>query len=392
MTTVDITQHPRSRSREELAARADELGRRIAPYARAHDRDGTFVAEAYEILRSEGRLALAVPRELGGDDATVRDVATVQRTLAHHCAATALASSMHHHVVLAAAWRYRHGAPGADRMLRRVAEEGLVLVSTGGADQTRPRGTARKVPGGYRVDGRKVFCSQAPVGDVLATMFPFDDPDEGRIVLNMMVPMNADGVRVLDTWDSLGMRGTGSHDVELTDVFVPDAAVVARRPYGVIDPPFQLVLSVAMPVVAAVYLGVAEAAHATATALVAGTPRAGDPIVRRQLGVAATRLQVASWALDGALDVVGGDPVPSMTTVAAVMTAKAEIARAAIEVCDLALDVAGGRGFYRSSPLEQCYRDVRGVKFHPLTPEETLLLAGAQAIESAAATAIPRSA
>ncbi|OOL27213.1 acyl-CoA dehydrogenase, partial [Rhodococcus rhodochrous] len=109
-------------------------------------------------------------------------------------------------------------------------------------------------------------------------------------------------------------------------------------------------------------------------------------------GVAATRLQVASWALDGALDVVGDDPVPSMTTVAAVMTAKAEIARAAIEVCDLALDVAGGRGFYRSSPLEQCYRDVRGVKFHPLTPEETLLLAGAQAIESAAATAIPRSA
>ena len=122
---------------------------------------------------------------------------------------------MHQHVVAFTAWRYRRGLPGAEATLRRVAEEGIVLVSTGGADQTHPRGEATRVEGGYRVSGRKVFCSQAPVGTVMSTMFAFDDPDEGRRVLNMAVPLASDGITVLDDWDVLGMRGTGSHSIQV---------------------------------------------------------------------------------------------------------------------------------------------------------------------------------
>ena len=93
-----------------------------------------------------------------------------------------------------------------------------------------------------------------------------------------------------------------------------------------------------------------------------------------------TRLRVAGWALDGALATVGDDPAPSMDTVVEVMAAKREIALAGIEVCDLALEVGGGAAFYRSSPIEQCYRDVRGVKYHPFAPEETLVHAGKVAL------------
>jgi acyl-CoA dehydrogenase len=303
-----------------------------------------------------------------------------QRELAHHCASTALASVMHHHVVLFTAWRHRRGLPGAEATLRRVAQEGIVLVSTGGADQTRPRGQAVRVDGGYAVSGRKIFASQAPVGTVLSTMFPFDDPDEGRIVLNMAVPVAADGVRVLETWDALGMRGTGSHDVDLTDVFVPDERVLARRPHGRVDGPLQVILSIAMPPIAAVYLGVAEQARDHAVAAVAGTPRAADPIVQRQIGLMDTRLRVASWALDGALAVVGDDPAPSMDTVVAVMAAKREVALAGIEVCMLAMDVAGGASYHRTSPIERCLRDVRAATYHPFGPEETLVHAGKVAL------------
>ena len=76
----------------------------------------------------------------------------------------------------------------------------------------------------------------------------------------------------------------------------------------------------------------------------------------------------------------GDDPQPSMDTVAAVMAAKREIALAGIEVCDLAMEVAGGSAYFRGSPIERAYRDIRAAKFHPFTPEATLLRGGRAAL------------
>ena len=102
--------------------------------------------------------------------------------------------------------------------------------------------------------------------------------------------------------------------------------------------------------------------------------------MQRQIGLMDTRLRVAGWALDGALAIVGDDPTPSMDTVVAVMAAKREIAVAGAEVCDLALEVGGGASYYRKLPIEQCVRDVRGAKYHPLTPDESLVHAGKVAL------------
>lgn len=381
MTTTEIAMEIDEHAREAaLVDWADELGRAVAPHAARHDAEGTFVEEAYELLRASGYLGLAVPTELGGHGASVRQVAMANRAMARHCASTALASSMHHHVVLFTAWRHRRRLPGAEATLRRVAADGIVLVSTGGADLTRPRGEAVRTDGGFRVSGRKIFASQAPAGTAMSTMFPFDDPDEGRIVLNVSVPFAADGVQVLDTWDAMGMRGTGSHEVDLTDVFVSDEQVLARRPLGVIDPPLQVITSIALSTISGVYLGVAEGARDAAVEAVTGTARADDPLLQRQVGLMQARLQVARWALDGALAAVGDDPTPSMETVLAVMTAKREVALAGTEVCDLAMDVAGGGAFFKGSPIERAYRDVRGAKFHPLPLDETLQRSGQLAL------------
>lgn len=369
----------------QLVERAAGIGPELAAHAARHDADGTFVSEALPLLREAGLLAMAVPTELGGPGATPREVAMVQRELARHCGSTALATAMHQHVVAFTAWRYRRQMPGAEATLRRVVDDGIVLVSTGGADFTRPRGTATKVEGGYTVSGRKVFASQSRFGDVMSTMFAFDDPEQGQRVLNMAVPVAADGVTVLDNWDTLGMRGTASNDIVLEDVFVPDERVIASRPYGVIDPPLLVIGSIAMPIIAAVYLGVAEAAYEAAVASVSN--RAGgsgggadDPLVQRQIGLMAHRLRVASWALDGAFEVVGDDPDPSLDRFAAAMSAKREIALAGVEVCDIAMEVGGGAAFFRGSTIERCYRDIRAAKFHPLAPEATLRHAGRMAL------------
>jgi acyl-CoA dehydrogenase len=190
------------------------------------------------------------------------------------------------------------------------------------------------------------------------------------------VPVRADGVTVLDNWDTMGMRGTGSHDVEIHDVFVPEDKVLARRPFGVVDPPLQVIVSNAFPVIGAVYLGIAEAARDAAVAAVAGTPRAHDPSIQRQVGLMDNRLRVMGWALDGAMATIGDDPQPSLENVVAAMAAKREISIGGIEVCDLAMEVAGGGSYFRTSPIERCYRDIRGAKYHPFTPEQTLVHAG----------------
>ena len=364
--------------RLSLVERAAQLGPRLAENASRHDREGSFVADSYEALPQAGLLRAAVPVELGGDGATIAELTALQRELAHHCGSTALASAMHQHVTAFTAWRYRRGMPGAEATLRKVAEHRLVLLSTGGGDYTHPNGTAVRVDGGYRLTGRKRFASQSPVAGAIATMFTHDDPEEGRRVLNIAVPMTTEGVTVLPTWDALGMRGTASDDLVFDDVFVTDAQVLANRPYGVIDGPLQVISSIAFTIISGAYLGVAEAAYRAALDVASHRPE--DALVQRQVGLMAHELKVASWALDGALAAVGDDPIPGVDRTLAVMTAKREVGRAGLAVCDLAREVVGGSSYLTGGVVERCYRDIRAVKFHPLTPENTLVEAGKRAL------------
>ena len=102
--------------------------------------------------------------------------------------------------------------------------------------------------------------------------------------------------------------------------------------------------------------------------------------VRAPVRVLRHKLRVAGWALDGALAIVGDDPTPSMETVAAVMAAKREIAEAGIEVCDLAMELAGGAAYRKGSRIERAYRDIRALKLHPFNPEVTLIHGGRLAL------------
>jgi alkylation response protein AidB-like acyl-CoA dehydrogenase len=372
------TTAPKSQTASALTERAAAIGATLAEHAARHDYEGSFVTEAYHSLRDAGLLRAGVPVELGGHGATIAELTGLQRELAHHCGSAALASSMHQHVVAFTAWRYRRGLPGAEATLRRVAEGDILLVSTGGGDYTHPRGEAIKVDGGYRVTGRKRFASQSSHGTVMATMFTYDDPAQGRRVLNVAIPIGSPGITVADNWDTLGMRGTASSDIVVDDVFVPDERVLANRPYGVVDPPLQVISEIAFPIISGVYLGVAEAAFQAA--VIAAAPKADNVLVQRQVGLMRQKLRVASWALDGALAAVGDDPTPSPETYLAVMLAKAEVANAGLEVCDLAMDVAGGSAYFKGSLIERCYRDIRAAKFHPLTIDDTFVETGRHAL------------
>lgn len=376
---------------DAFVALAATLGAEFAPRAATHDRENTFVYENFDRMRESGYLRLAVPEELGGLGASMRQVCFAQATLARACASTALAVNMHLYLTLSNVFRWRRNAPGAENLLRRVASEGIVLMTSGGSDGIYPSGTAVKENGGYRISGRKIFCSQAPVAAVLTTMARYDDPDEGSVVLLAGIPMASSGVSVPETWDALGMRATGSHDVLLEDVKIAEAQVAARRPWGKVDPVLRVAGIHFAPPVASVYAGIAaaardEAVRAATRRTIQGQPMVEDASVQRQIGLMDTKLRVLWWALLGALNELGDEFAPDDRAMAPLMIAKRQVVTEAQAIVDLAMQVVGGGAYFASSPLERAYRDVRAGAFHPLNPERTLTYAGRLALGVAADT------
>ena len=162
---------------------------------------------------------------------------------------------MHLYLTLVQRWRWRRGAPDAEGVLRKVADDRLVLATSGGSDWVCPSTTAVAVPGGYRLDGRKQFCTQAPVAWVISTSATLGEPGPDAVVLHAGVPLSAPGVSIVETWDTLGMRGTASHDVVFDGVFLPAEKVVGQRPYGVLTGPLLAAAIHFAPVAGAAYLG-----------------------------------------------------------------------------------------------------------------------------------------
>jgi alkylation response protein AidB-like acyl-CoA dehydrogenase len=201
-------------TRIDWVRRAEELGARFAARAGHHDMQDAFVHDNYAELKARHIFSAGVPAELGGGGATYPELCAMIRTLARGCPSTALALSMHTHNVATTAWRWRHEQAPVEMFLRRVAAEELVLVSSGGSDWLAGSGRAARVDGGYRVTARKIFSSGSPASDLLMTSAVYEDLVGGPTVLHFPVPLNADGVRILDTWHTLGMRGTGSNDVQ----------------------------------------------------------------------------------------------------------------------------------------------------------------------------------
>ena len=371
-----------------LAAR---IGAVAAAHAAEHDRDATFVAESYIAMREHGYLALAVPDNFGGLGATLRQVCYAQAELAQHDSATALSAAMHVYQTLMHAYRHRTGAIDAEAVLCGVAEHGLVIATSGGSDWLWPTATA--VPDGacFRVSGRKMFCSQSSAATIVSTCAVVGEPHEDAEVLHFSVPLDTDGIRIEETWNTLGMRGTASHDVVFDNVIVHTDNLVGRRRYGEFGTPLLAAAVHFAPVVSATYFGIAAAARDTAVAATVvdtqSPVRPGAlPRTQRLVGLMDAKLRSAWWALIGAIDELGDDYVASPSALATVMLAKRQAVTGAIKVVDLAMDVLGGRSYFRKSSLERAYRDVRAGTFHPLTPESTLTYAGKLALGDAGIT------
>jgi alkylation response protein AidB-like acyl-CoA dehydrogenase len=356
---------------------ARELGPIFAQRAKESVDEDQFVADNYALLKSAGLVEAGVPKELGGGGAGIDELATMLRTLAYHCGSTALAFSMHTHQVAIPAWRWSNQKVAAvEPLLKRVAAERIVLLSSGGSDWIAGSGKAEKVEGGYKITARKIFSSGAPAGDLMMTGAIYEEEGKPPMVLHFGVPMNSPKVNVLDTWRTLGMRSTGSHDVMIDGHVVPDAAVSLSRKAGEWHPLFQIIATIAFPLIYSVYLGVAESARDIALDL-ARHKRSHHAL--ELAGRMDTELAGARLACDFMLDAIRKS-APSAQTVNQVMTGKELVTRHAIATVELAMELAGGAGFYRAAGLERRFRDIQAARYHPLQSGPQAEYAGAMAM------------
>jgi alkylation response protein AidB-like acyl-CoA dehydrogenase len=352
-----------------------DLGESFAARAEQHDREGSFVFENYDALKNHKYFSAAIPVELGGGGVSHQEMCNIIRTLAHYCGSTALSFAMHQHLVAAAVWKYKHKGESAP-MLKRVANDQLVLVSTGARDWLDSNGEMSKTTGGYWVSAKKHFASQSIGGDVVVTSAPYLHPELGWQVLHFSVSLSDEGVSVLDDWDTLGMRATGSQTIVFKQVFVRDEAIVLARPRNGYHPVWDIVLTVAMPLIMSAYMGLAEKANEIAI-------RVGKNYVRNQrhlpymLGKMNNTFMSAKVQWKTMVMLTDNNNFrPSDSTTVDMLTLKTNVADACMQTVQQAMEAIGGQSFYRKNELERIFRDVQAAQFHPLPAWEQYAFTG----------------
>jgi alkylation response protein AidB-like acyl-CoA dehydrogenase len=355
-----------------------EMLERFRSRAATLDATNTYGHEDLAELRQLGYLAAVVPQSLGGWGYDLAQLVRSQRRLARYAPATALATTMHFYWSGIAAEFERAGDPSLRWILDEVLAGEIVAAGHAEAGNDVPvvmsTCRAERVDGGYRLTGRKQFGSNGPVWKWLGAHAIDLDAPGGPQIVHAFVERTSPGVTVVETWDTLGMRATQSHDTILDGVFVPDARVGRVVPAGDGTDLFVAAMGMwALPVIGSVYLGIAERAleiavesarTKTSVALDRGA-YAYHPMVQHQvaemyLELDAARATLDRFAEDWASGADHGDAwVPKL------YSAKWRAVEAAKRVVDLALEVTGGGGMFKRSELERLYRDVRCGGFHP---------------------------
>ena len=377
-------------SQRQLIEQAAVLGReRFAPRAAHHDAEASFPTENFDDLRAAGLLKLCVPQAQGGLGADFGTYLLVAAEIGRHCGATALAYNMH---VCSCLWiglvadavdmtpAQRADHDGNRRLhFANIVERGQIYAqpfSEGGsaaAGKATWGTVARRVDGGYRVSGKKIFASLAGAADVYSVLCTLDEPGATpRDSLVLAVPAQAEGVRVTGDWDPLGMRGTSSRTLLFQDVFVPSSArLMPEGLYGQAEQRFPHMFATLSPT----YLGLAQAAYDFTVQYLRAEVPGMPPVKRRmyptkQFAVAEMRIKLEQTralflqcAREAAVD---PDKAARMRLYAAHYT----IMENAQAVAALAIRTCGGRSLLKDLPLERLYRDARcGSLMLPWTAE-----------------------
>ncbi|WP_210506063.1 acyl-CoA dehydrogenase family protein [Naasia sp. SYSU D00057] len=360
-----------------------ELLARIHARAPGYDRANAFFTEDLAELTEAGYLRALVPESFGGSGLTLREIAREQQRLAAAAPATALAVNMHLVWTGVAKVVHDRGLDFLDFLLEEAAagevfgfgisEAGNDLVLFGSRTEAEPQ-----PDGGYRFTGTKVFTSLGPAWTRLG-LFGLDttSADAPKLV-HAFIPRDGGGFRILDDWDTLGMRATQSSTTVLEGAYAPADRVFRRLDPGPNPDPLIFGIFAGFEILlASVYTGIGQRALELAVEAVnrrtsmknGGAPLAHDPDLRRRIADAA----LAQDALAPQIDAIARD-VDELVDHGSqwfrkLVGVKVRATETARDVVDKAIRVSGGSSYSNSAELSRLYRDVLAGMFHPSDDE-----------------------
>jgi alkylation response protein AidB-like acyl-CoA dehydrogenase len=379
---MDFTPTP---PQQALIARAAVVARgSLAPRAARYDASGDYPRESWHDLWRHGFLGMAVPAAHGGLGLDMASYVMALEQLAQGCTNATMTLHMHSVVQM---YIDALGTPAQKARYYAEVVGGGRLFGSWGSEPERRGGTSvgetviARRNGGFVIDGRKHFCTMAGAAHrymVHCAMQGIPSPQNLQLAL---VPQDHPGLRVIGTWDTLGMRATVSPRVTLTACEVPDDALLG-------EPGESLKSGVGLAFglgYAAIYVGAAQRALDIAIDFCTThhfapdpAPRARDPIVQHHVAEMSMALEAARLVLyQSACRWEKADAVQR-----AVLAARAKYlaTEAALKVTADAIRVVGGRSAHRALPLERLFRDVRTATLMPPNADRAMELVGKAAL------------
>ncbi|EON71837.1 acyl-CoA dehydrogenase family protein [Lysinibacillus sphaericus] len=364
----------RNEREQQLVQYARGLSTQIEKTAASYDESGEFPFEHFKILEEAGYFRLTVPKKYGGDEISLYEMLLVQEQLARGDASTALSVGWHLLTFLNVREARTWSEPVFAELSRKAVEEGSLLniinSERGKGNISRgslPGTTAKKVDGGYIITGEKAFASLAPILQQFTIIAYLE---EENLTAEFLITKN-EQVEMINTWNAMGMRATGSHDIIFHDTFVPDEALLYRHRPNEVNRFLAdgRVYSLEIP---AVYLGIAGSARDYAIEFAKNTYSyslnntiAHASHVQQKIGEIEVLYQTARRTLYSIASQVEQNAAIKEQLADDVSIAKYMICNNAIEIVTKAMQIVGGRSISQSNKLQRLFRDVQCSRFNP---------------------------
>lgn len=380
---------PKTERQKDIYKQLDEREEAFKQCGAKADIEGSFPFDNIAELRKIGFTSLTVPKEYGGEDISLSEMVLYLEKLAQADGSTALGLGWHLGIMKDLAER----RPWKEELYAEICEdavkEGALINRAATEPKTgsptrggKPETTAvKQSDGSWKITGRKTFTTMSPVLDYFLVAATDDETDD---VNEYLIPRKTEGVSIEETWDSVAMQGTGSHDLIMQDVEIPSKYLVESKRNERKARPSGWLLHIP-----AVYSGIALAARNEALKFattyspnsIVGTI-SEIPNVRRLIGEIEMKLHQSRQILYTAAKAWDEEPENRDQMTAQLQVAKYTITNNAIEVVDQAMRIVGARSLSAKNPLQRYYRDVRAGLHNPPMDDAVISMLAEQAIQS----------